>query len=59
MAKIDLKMKNMGNQPFGERNVMTVGGGGMWAYPHTPQAMETVCRFPFPKHLVEECVDLS
>ena len=26
---------------------------------HTLQAMETVCRFPFPKHLVEECVDLS
>ena len=23
------------------------------------QAMETVFRFPFPKHLVEECVDLS
>ena len=31
----------------------------MWAYLHTPQAMETVLRFPFPKHLVEECVDLS
>ena len=23
------------------------------------QAMATVFRFPFPKHLVEECVDLS
>ena len=23
----------------------------MWAYLHTPQAMETVCRFPFPKGL--------
>ena len=45
------------NQPFGERNVMTVGGGGVWVYLHTPQAMETVFRFSFPKHLVEECVD--
>ena len=25
---------------------------------NTPQAMETVFRFSFPKHLVEECVDL-
>ena len=32
---------------------------GMWAYLLTPQALETVFRFPFPKHLVEECVDLS
>ena len=23
------------------------------------EAMETVLRFPFPKHLVEECVDMS
>ena len=26
---------------------------------HPIQAMETVFRFPFPRHLVEECVDLS
>jgi len=37
-----------------------MGGGGWYVgSPAHPKAMETVFRFPFPMHLVEECVDLS